>query len=159
MIGISIFEPYYLTDHPNKLESIHQIMAPLSSLKPQTAIFVQPGDTLHVEDNENTIIFIGDLKRRDEYPDHGPIRCFASLTHHTQSLSPLLLLKETTNLRVRTSSTANPIDIRTTDFTQDIEERIDDFLNTRPSDDATCMYRQILGETAIISHHSCLVDH
>jgi len=103
-----------------------------------------------------TIPYTGDMKYRTLYPEDSNVHVFAGFPNQmTPILSPLLLLSESRQISMQTSLTGEAIFITTDSVIWDIEERIDDALHKPGHTGSTCLYREILGDRAMISDHSC----
>ena len=119
-------------------------------------IYIDPEELVHVTESEDATVYIGDLRKRTQYPETSRVEHFVSFPFMTKALSPLLLLGEAREICLKTSFHAAPITISSATILSDIEERIDAFfhLDNMTAHD-TCMYRTILGDNVYISQHAC----
>lgn len=122
--------------------------------------YITPEELAQVTESHDGTVYIGDLQKRDQYPETSRVSHFVRLPTMTDILSPLLLLGEAREICLRTSLDGKPITISSDVIISDIEERIDDFLHARNvALHDQCIYRTILGDEVHISQHACGADH
>jgi hypothetical protein len=115
----------------------------------QTVSFIQADELSYAVDSD--VLYMGDMKYRNQYPFDGIVQYFVSLTHLTHILAPLLVLSDVPTIHIQDVTGKGTVTISASHPILDIDERIDNFLHHLPDTQAAPLhipqiYRAILGD-------------